>query len=111
VIEDYSALRSAMVRLPQVQYAVDDAGAGYSSFRHILELAPKYAKLDRTIIRGIERDPMRQALVAGLDHYAMRARCQLIAEGVETESEAATLAELGVELAQGYLFGAPARIA
>lgn len=108
VIEDYSTLRSAMLNIEEVQYAVDDAGAGYASFRHILELAPTYAKLDRTIIRAIESDPMRQALVAGLDYFALRTRCQLIAEGVETEEEAAALVGLGVALAQGYLFGRPA---
>lgn len=108
VIEDYSALRSAMLDIADVRYAVDDAGAGYASFRHILELAPNYAKLDRTIIREIERDPMRQALVAGLDHFALRTRCQLIAEGVETEEEANALVALGIGLAQGYLFGKPA---
>jgi EAL domain-containing protein (putative c-di-GMP-specific phosphodiesterase class I) len=107
VIEDYSALRSAMLDILDVEYAVDDAGAGYASFRHILELAPRYAKLDCTIIRAIERDPMRQALVAGLDYFAVRTRCQLIAEGVETEGEAEALVALGVQLAQGNLFGAP----
>jgi EAL domain-containing protein (putative c-di-GMP-specific phosphodiesterase class I)/DNA-binding response OmpR family regulator len=109
VIDDYSALRSAMLDIPNVRYAVDDAGAGYASFRHILELAPTYAKLDVTIIRAIERDPMRQALVMGLDHFALRTRCQLIAEGVETEDEEETLIGLGVQLAQGYLFGRPER--
>jgi EAL domain-containing protein (putative c-di-GMP-specific phosphodiesterase class I) len=107
MIEDYSALRSAMFRIPNVRYAVDDAGAGYASFRHILELAPQYAKLDRTIIRAIEHDPMRQALVAGLEYYAVRTRCELIAEGVETEAEAHELVALGIHLAQGHLFGEP----
>jgi EAL domain-containing protein (putative c-di-GMP-specific phosphodiesterase class I) len=111
VIEDYSALRSAMFKIPDVQYAVDDAGAGYASFRHILELAPQYAKLDRTIIRAIEHDAMRQALVAGLDYYAVRTRCQLIAEGVETEAEADELVALGIHLAQGHLFGKPEAVA
>jgi EAL domain-containing protein (putative c-di-GMP-specific phosphodiesterase class I)/DNA-binding NarL/FixJ family response regulator len=109
-IEDYSALRSAMMDIHEVEYAVDDAGAGYASFRHILELSPRYAKLDRTIIRAIERDPMRQALVAGLEYYALRTRCSLIAEGVETEGEAEELVALGVQLAQGHLFGEPAPV-
>lgn len=106
-IEDYAALRTAIDKLDDIELAVDDAGAGFASFRHILELRPTFAKLDISLVRGIEMDELRQALVAGLDYFALRSGCHLIAEGVETEDEAATLERLGVEFGQGYLFGRP----
>ena len=87
--------------------AVDDAGAGYASLRHILELRPDYAKLDISLVRRIDGDDVRQALAAGLQYFASKVGCRLIAEGVETDEEAAVLQRLGIEFAQGYLFGRP----
>ncbi|MEW6226363.1 MAG: EAL domain-containing protein [Chloroflexota bacterium] len=108
-VTDYGALGSAVARLgPDVRLAVDDAGAGFASFRHILELAPDYVKLDRGIIRGISADPARQALVAGMVHFAGQTGATLIAEGIETEAEAHALGTLGVTLGQGYHLGRPA---
>ena len=92
----------------RVRLAVDDAGAGFASLRHILELDPAFVKLDISLIRGIDRDPAKQALVAGMRHFARTTKRRLIAEGVETEAEARTLAELDVRLVQGYRFGRPA---
>ena len=107
-IEDYAALRSSLASLgSDVLVAVDDAGAGYASLRHILELRPAYAKLDISIVRDIDCDTVRQAMVAGLQYFAVSTGCQLIAEGVETRAEAVILATLGVTLAQGYLFARP----
>ncbi len=65
-IDDYAALRKAIGTLGDVELAVDDAGAGYASLRHILELRPTFAKLDISLVRGIDADELRQALVAGL---------------------------------------------
>jgi EAL domain-containing protein (putative c-di-GMP-specific phosphodiesterase class I) len=89
---------------------VDDAGAGFASLRHILELDPAFVKLDISLIRGIDRDPAKQALVVGMRHFARTTKCRLIAEGVETEAEAQTLTELDVRLVQGYLLGRPAAL-
>jgi EAL domain-containing protein (putative c-di-GMP-specific phosphodiesterase class I)/DNA-binding response OmpR family regulator len=110
-IDDYAALRNAIGTLGDVELAVDDAGAGYASLRHILELRPTFAKLDISLVRGIDADELRQALVAGLVYFALRSGCHLIAEGVESEDEARVLRRLGVEFAQGYLFGRPEPIA
>ncbi len=108
-VTDYAALRAAILELgPQVQLAVDDAGAGFSSLRHILELGPTMVKLDITLIRDIDTDLARQALVAGMVHFAGRMEITLLAEGVETDAERATLMRLGVTRGQGYLFGYPA---
>ena len=109
-IDDYAALRKAIKALGTVEIAVDDAGAGYASLRHILELRPAFAKLDISLVRGIDGDELRQALVAGLSYFALKSGCQLIAEGVESEDEAILLRRLGVEFAQGYLFGHPEKI-
>jgi EAL domain-containing protein (putative c-di-GMP-specific phosphodiesterase class I) len=107
-VTDYPALRAALERLgPNVRLAVDDAGAGFASLRHILELRPDYVKLDRGIVRQIHRDPARQALVAGMVHFAAKTDATLVAEGVETEAEARQLQRLGVALGQGYRLGRP----
>jgi EAL domain-containing protein (putative c-di-GMP-specific phosphodiesterase class I)/DNA-binding response OmpR family regulator len=109
-IADYGALRAAIGALGDVASAVDDAGAGFASMRHILELQPAFAKLDISLVRGIDADQLRQALAAGLVYYALRTGVRLIAEGVEHEVEARILEELGVDMGQGYLFGRPAPV-
>jgi EAL domain-containing protein (putative c-di-GMP-specific phosphodiesterase class I)/DNA-binding response OmpR family regulator len=110
-IADYDAFRRAFRGLGDVRLAVDDAGAGHSSLRHILELEPSFAKLDISLVQGIDGDEPRQALTAGLAYFAGRINCTLIAEGVERHGEAQALREIGVQLGQGYLFGRPERLA
>ncbi len=110
-VDDYEALRTALGRFdPPVAVAVDDAGSGYASLRHILALSPAYVKLDLSWVRDIDTDPARQALVAGLAYFAAEIGCQLVAEGVETEAERMALLRLKVPLGQGYLFGRPAPV-
>ena len=110
-VADYNRFRRAVARLGDVPIAVDDAGAGYATLRHILELGPMFAKLDISLVRGIDGDQLRQAMAAGLSHFAARTGCRLIAEGVERRDEADVLRELGVDFAQGFLFGRPERAA
>jgi PAS domain S-box-containing protein len=108
-VRDYGELREAIAILGKnVRFSVDDAGAGFASMRHILELAPTQVKLDRALVTRIEADLARQALVTGLVHFAQAINVMLIAEGVETEAERDTLIGLGVNVGQGYLFGRPA---
>ena len=107
-IDDYAAVRAAVKALgARFHLAVDDAGAGFSSLRHIVELRPKYVKLDAGLVRGVNRDPARQGLIAGMVHFAAETSCILIAEGIETEAERRTLRRLGVTFGQGYLLGRP----
>jgi EAL domain-containing protein (putative c-di-GMP-specific phosphodiesterase class I)/DNA-binding response OmpR family regulator len=110
-VADYARFRRAVARLGDVPIAVDDAGAGYATLRHILELGPMFAKLDISLVRGIDGDQLRQGMAAGLSHFATRTGCRLIAEGVERREEADVLRDLGVDFAQGYLFGRPERAA
>jgi EAL domain-containing protein (putative c-di-GMP-specific phosphodiesterase class I) len=107
-VTDYGGVREAVRRLgPDVRLAVDDAGAGVANFGHIIELGSDFVKLDMSLVRRVNAHLGRQALVVGMQRFARSAGCRLIAEGVETELEAATLLELGVEFGQGYLFGMP----
>ena len=111
-IDDYHALRDALAELgPAVRVAVDDAGAGIANFAHIVELRPDFVKLDIGLVRGVNADLGRQALVVGMRHFARTAGCRLIGEGVETEAEARTLGTLGVEFGQGYFYGRPEALA
>lgn len=111
-IEDYAPLRHALRSLgPNVRVAIDDAGAGFASFRHVLELEPDFVKLDADLVRGLERDPARQALVVGMRYFAQQTGCTLIAEGIETAEERSMLDSLGIRFGQGYLLGRPAPVA
>ena len=110
-VTDYVAVRAALAAIGDgVQLAVDDAGAGFASLRHLAELRPAIVKLDRNLIHGVETDPTRQAIVAGLQRYAEGSASLLVAEGIETESERAALVRIGVTLGQGYLLGRPGRM-
>jgi EAL domain-containing protein (putative c-di-GMP-specific phosphodiesterase class I) len=106
-VDDYGALARVLERFGNVQLAVDDAGAGYASLRHILALRPSYIKLDITWLRDIENDMARQALVAGINHFAMLTNCHIIAEGVEKDLQCEALRRLGIDFGQGFLFGRP----
>jgi len=111
-IGDYEAFRASFGKLrPKMELAVDDAGAGFASLRHILELRPAYVKLDRSLIAGLESDEARQAMIVGLRHFARSVGCRLVAEGIETEAELAVLRSLEIELAQGFLLGRPLPVA
>jgi PAS domain S-box-containing protein len=107
-IEDYGAARRLLRRhLPYARVAVDDAGAGFASLRHIAELRPQIVKLDIQLVHNVHRDPAREALVAGMVHFAAESGCELIAEGIETEAERRALVRLGVTVGQGFLLGRP----
>jgi len=109
VVEDYADLAKALapMRAQGLRLAVDDAGAGYASFRHILSLAPDIIKLDRSLTHDLDSRPDSRALAAALIGFAAETGSRLVAEGVETEAELAALREIGVCKAQGYLLGRP----
>lgn len=90
-----------------LRLAVDDAGAGYSNFRHILELQPDIVKLDMSLTRGITANSAKRALAAALINFAREIGSELVAEGVESFSELRTLRELGVTIVQGHIIGRP----
>jgi len=111
VIDDYGPIHAAMAALgPDVRLAVDDAGAGVANFQHLVELRPALVKIDRSLISGVNANVSRQAVVAGLVHFAAVSGAFILAEGIETPAEQETVQRLGVTLGQGYLLGRPAPV-
>jgi EAL domain-containing protein (putative c-di-GMP-specific phosphodiesterase class I) len=108
-VADYDALSAALAPLRRrgMSLAVDDAGAGFASLRHVLRLAPDWIKVDQTIVRSADTDPARAALLEALVVFARGAGMQVLAEGVETAGEAALVRRLGMHSAQGWYFGHP----
>ncbi|MEI9927289.1 MAG: EAL domain-containing protein [Sphingomonas sp.] len=111
-IEDYAAIARALAPLRgRVKLAVDDAGAGFASLRHILHLEPDVIKLDISLTRGIDADPAKRALAAALLAFCRELDCIMVAEGVETAAELAMLRVLGVDRAQGFHLARPVPLA
>jgi EAL domain-containing protein (putative c-di-GMP-specific phosphodiesterase class I) len=107
--EDYAEFRAAMAPLREqgIRLAVDDVGAGFSSLRHVVELAPDRIKLDRLFTSGIECDPVRRAMAEALIVFGRRTGIGLVAEGIETVRELDVMRRLGVPLGQGFLIQRP----
>lgn len=88
--------------------AVDDTGTGFSSLQAVAELRPDFVKLDMSLVRGVDRDAVRLALVETLAAFADRVGSFIVAEGIETEGEMAALIRAGVHYGQGYYLARPA---
>jgi EAL domain-containing protein (putative c-di-GMP-specific phosphodiesterase class I)/AmiR/NasT family two-component response regulator len=112
-VRDYEALNTAMHRMRGrgVRLAVDDAGSGFASLRHILQLAPDIIKIDIALTRNVYKDPARRALAAGLISFAAELGATIVAEGIQSRQELDALRELGVRYGQGFYLGRPAPIA
>ncbi|EYR63459.1 diguanylate phosphodiesterase [Actinotalea ferrariae CF5-4] len=87
--------------------AMDDAGTGYSGLTQMLAVRPDIVKVDRSLVSGLDRDPVRRAAVRLLGDLSGQMDAWLLAEGVETLAELAELAALGVPLVQGWAVGRP----
>jgi EAL domain-containing protein (putative c-di-GMP-specific phosphodiesterase class I) len=109
VVSDYTRLGTAMsdLRARGVRLAVDDAGAGFASLRHIVRLAPEIIKLDISLTQDVRHDPIRRALADALIRFADQTGSCLIAEGIETSADLSAWRGLGAQAAQGYLLGRP----
>ncbi|MEU8657187.1 sensor domain-containing phosphodiesterase [Actinoplanes philippinensis] len=110
VVADYDLLNEVVgrIRVRGGRLAVDDAGAGYATMQHILQLRPDVIKLDRGIVGHADRDPARRALTAAMAAFASSLGTTVIAEGVETAGEIDVLLDTGVRLGQGFHLGRPA---
>ncbi|MHB2029163.1 MAG: EAL domain-containing protein [Acidimicrobiales bacterium] len=110
---DYPAIKKAISAMAGCQLSIDDMGAGYTSLTKVVELEPSFLKLDISLIRNVDTNPTRQALVESMCHFAARVGVRVIAEGVESEAEAEMIKSLGCSmrsgqlLAQGYFYGVP----
>lgn len=100
-----AALRSAGARI-----AVDDAGAGVASLRHIVHIAPNVIKLDISLTQGVSRSPLRLALATSLIEFAQQTGAQLLVEGVEDAADLRDWAKLGAHGVQGFLVGRPSEL-
>ena len=108
-VEDYGALIAALgpFRGEGLRLAIDDVGAGFSSLRHIVVTSPDVIKIDRSIVTGLDTDPVLTKLVQSLVEFGHGCRVRVVAEGVETAGEAAALRTLGVDFGQGWHHGRP----
>ena len=108
-VDDYPALTTALsgLRARGLRLAVDDAGAGFASLRHIVLLDPDLIKLDVTLTRNVHQDEARRALVAALVAFGAQIDAAVVAEGVENEEQLNVLKEVGVRFAQGFFLSPP----
>ena len=108
-VSEYEAVLSSLgpFRRRGARLAIDDAGAGYASMRHILDLKADVIKLDMSLTRNIDTDPSRRALAKGLIAFASEIGSTITAEGVETAAELAALRAIGVDRVQGYFLSKP----
>jgi len=94
-------------RNPGIGLAIDDVGSGYSRLRSIAELQPDFIKVDKPLVDQIVNSYTHQCVVEYLVRLSSGIGADLIAEGVETQSQLDALRKLGVGYAQGFLFGRP----
>jgi EAL domain-containing protein (putative c-di-GMP-specific phosphodiesterase class I) len=108
-VEEYDRLTQALQRVRErgARVAIDDAGAGFASLRHILLIDPEIIKLDVSLTSGIDSDARRRALATALITFAEEMDIAVVAEGIETALEHAALQALGVRFGQGYFIGRP----
>jgi EAL domain-containing protein (putative c-di-GMP-specific phosphodiesterase class I) len=108
-VEDYPRFRLAIARVRELgaQLAVDDAGAGFASLRHILELDAELIKLDGSLTRSLEADPRRRSLASALIEFGRESGASVLAEHIESELQLTELRRLGVHYGQGFHLGRP----
>ena len=109
VVDRYGELRERLAPLRErgLRVAIDDAGAGYASLHHIVELAPDLIKVDASLVHGVADDRARRVAVSAFVLLALDLGATVVAEGVERPTDLATLVELGVDAVQGYLLARP----
>ena len=111
-VEEYDRLTQALQRVRErgARVAIDDAGAGFASLRHILLIDPEIIKLDVSLTSGIDSDARRRALATALITFAEEMDIAVVAEGIENDLEHAALRALGVRFGQGYFLGRPEKL-
>jgi EAL domain-containing protein (putative c-di-GMP-specific phosphodiesterase class I)/CheY-like chemotaxis protein len=111
-VDDYPRFRVAIERVRELgaRLAVDDAGAGFASLRHILELDAELIKLDGSLTRSLEQDPRRRSLASALIEFGRESGASVLAEHIESELQLNELRRLGVHYGQGFHLGRPQRM-
>ena len=90
-----------------ISFALDDFGAGFTSFRYLKDFYFDILKIDGQFIRGIAKDPDNQCLTAALATIGQQFDMVTVAENVENAADAQYLTSIGIDCLQGYFFGAP----
>jgi diguanylate cyclase (GGDEF)-like protein len=109
LIDDFESIAAMMVRLKRlgVRLAIDDFGTGHASYSYLKQLPFDYLKIDRSFIQGMARDRRDRAMVRSIIEMARTLGMAVVAEGIETESQADQLAKEGCTIYQGYLCAEP----
>lgn len=109
-VDDHDHLREIVehYKMRGFKTAIDDFGAGYAGLNFLASIRTDLVKLDMALIRHIEQDRVRQAIIKGLLQVCKELSTTPIAEGIETREELETLREFGIELFQGYYIARPA---
>ena len=108
-LPDSQPLSESVARLRKLgaRFAVDDAGSGFSSLRHVLRIKPEVLKLDINLTHQVDRDPMQRMLASSLASFAAEAGMVPAAEGIETGPQLEALRRIGVVYGQGHYLGRP----
>ena len=109
-IEDYKIFRNVLNNYTSQGYkiAIDDMGSGYSGLKLLAEIRPQFIKIDMDLVRNIDKDALKQALITSFYEFSVVANMKIIAEGIETINELNTLINIGIPYGQGYLLQRPA---
>jgi EAL domain-containing protein (putative c-di-GMP-specific phosphodiesterase class I) len=109
VVRDFASLRESLRRCRDAGFrlAMDDVGSGYAGLQAIAEIGPDFLKVDMSLIRDVHLHPIKRELCATIQRFADSTGVTLVAEGVETREELASLTATGVRCVQGYLFARP----
>ncbi len=99
-------VRARILRLREMGFkvAIDDLGAGYAGLTSFAVLEPDVVKIDMSLVRNVDREPVKQRLVRSMVQVGRDLGLLVIAEGVETAAEHKMLVDLGCEYFQGFLF-------
>ena len=99
--------RVTLLRSHGYRIAIDDLGAGYAGLSSFVALDPQTVKLDMSLVRDVDSSPVKARIVGAMVALCHEMSMEVVAEGIETEAECATIERLGCDLMQGYLFGRP----
>lgn len=110
MISDYELFGRVVNHYRRQGYAIaiDDLGDGFAGLKMLAQLEPDYVKLARFLVAGVDRSPVRQALVESIVSFCQRVGIRVIAEGIERREELDYLRSVGIDYGQGYLLARPA---
>lgn len=108
-ISDYASFRRILDNYISQGYkvAIDDTGAGYSGLKTLAQTRPNFIKVDMDLVRDIDKDILKQAMMEALHNFSVITGSDIIAEGIETREELDTLISIGVRYGQGYFLARP----